>query len=641
MNTIATYAINCQHPCRSADSRLGAGLLTGLLLLAWSAEAEAQFAWTTNQNGTMSITAYTGPGGAVVIPSTIGGQPVTRIGDRAFAQDTNLTSVSIPSGVTQIGVGTFSDCTSLASVTIPENVTKIDPTAFDGCAHLTNFTVSTLNSTYSSLDGVLFNHDQSRLILFPRGNGGDYIVPESAITIADSAFSGCTGLTSVVMSGGLINIASSAFANCAGLTNVILLDGLTAIGRAVFQGCSALTSVRIPRNLTFIGQSAFAGCAGLTNFSVDPLNPAFSAPDGVLFDNRNRALMAYPAAKPGGYAVPAGITAINSDLFSGCTGLTGITLPESLTVIGMNAFNGCTSLTSINVDSLNHTFSSLDGVLIDKTQGAILIYPPGKAGGYTVPGTVSQISGNAFYACAGLTSLTVPSSVIEISTAIFDPWPSAQTFAGCTSLTNITVDPANPNYSSVDGVLFNKTQDTLITCPGGKRGAYLVPNSVTSIERVAFTGCAQLTEVTINKSVTSIGFWAFHGCIRLGGIYFLGDAPPDVDAVTLDDDNVTIYYSPGTAGWGPLLDGRPVLPWQPRIQSGAPGFGLRSNGFGFNISWIPNTSVVVEASSHLTGSPWVSLQALTLTNGSASFNDPHSTDYPTRFYRIRQPAGGN
>ena len=185
--------------------------------------------------------------------------------------------------------------------------------------------------------------------------------------------------------------------------------------------------------------------------------------------------------------------------------------------------------------------------------------------------------------------------------------------------------------------MFNKSQDTLITCPGGKRAGYLVPNSVTNIERVAFAGCAGLTDITMDKSVTSIGQYAFLGCTRLLGIYFVGNAPYAWDSVAPDDDNLTIYYFPGTAGWGPMFAGRPALPWKPRIQSGDTSFGLRSNGFGFNVTWTPSTSVVVEASSNPAGSPWVALQALTLTNGSASFNDLQWTNYPTRVYRIRQP----
>jgi hypothetical protein len=167
---------------------IGTGLVSWLLLLACPVAAEAQYVATTNEDGTISIAAYSGPGGAVRIPGTIGGQPVTRIGDQAFAERTDLTSVTIPNGVTEIGIGAFYGCAGLPSVTIPEGVREIGRAAFDGCANLTNFTVATLNPTYSSLDGVLFSHEKSTLILFPRGKAGDYVVPEGVATIAESAF---------------------------------------------------------------------------------------------------------------------------------------------------------------------------------------------------------------------------------------------------------------------------------------------------------------------------------------------------------------------------------------------------------------------------------------------------------------------
>src|SRR5262249_1321493 len=151
----------------------------------------------------------------------------------------------------------------------------------------------------------------------------------------------------------------------------------------------------------------------------------------------------------------------------------------------------------------------------------------------------------------------------------------------------------NSSYSSVDGVLFDKSQTTLIQYPEGKTGRYAVPNSVTSIWSAAFSGCSSLTSVTIPNSVTSIGLqafsgcssltsvtipnsvtriWdgAFSGCTSLKGVYFQGDAPllpllGGLDPTALDGANDTIvYYLPGTTGWGTAFGGRPTALWNPK-----------------------------------------------------------------------------
>jgi len=103
------------------------------------------------------------------------------------------------------------------------------------------------------------------------------------------------------------------------------------------------------------------------------------------------------------------------------------------------------------------------------------------------------------------------------------------------------------------------------------------------------------------------------------------------------DTNVTVYYLPGTAGWDSTFGGRPTVLWNPQIQTGDAGFGVRANSFGFNIAGNSNLVVVVEACTNLSDPVWTPLQTNTLTGGSASFSDPQRTDYTGRFYRLRTP----
>ena len=183
--------------------------------------------------GVYSAAISPSPTGAVTIPSTLGGKPVTSIGDYAFYNCSGLTSVTIPNSVTSIGSLAFSGCRGLTSVTIPNSVTSIGDWAFSGCRGLTSVTI-----------------------------------PDSVTNIESSAFAGCSGLTSVTIPNSVTSIVQQAFYNCSGLTNVTIPDGVTSIGVNAFADCSGLTSVTIPDSVTSIGEAAFSGCSGLTSISI-------------------------------------------------------------------------------------------------------------------------------------------------------------------------------------------------------------------------------------------------------------------------------------------------------------------------------------------------------------------------------------
>ena len=222
----------------------------------------------TTSNGEVTIDSYIGAGGAVIIPSTIGGLPVVAIGDDAFYGVTGLTSVTIPSGVTSIGDSAFFNCTGLTSVTIPSGVTYIGNHAF---AHNTGMPQSEwsviIPSSVTSIEyGMFYNNTGLTSVT----------IPSSVTAIGNEAFYGCTGLTSVTIPSG-VTLGYGAFQGCAGLTSVTIPNGVTHIRNFAFYGCAGLTSVTIPSSVISIGQSAFQNCTGLTSVTYLGTPPTLGA----------------------------------------------------------------------------------------------------------------------------------------------------------------------------------------------------------------------------------------------------------------------------------------------------------------------------------------------------------------------------
>ena len=210
--------------------------------------------------------------------------------------------------------------------------------------------------------------------------------------------------------------------------------------------------------------------------------------------------------------IPDCVEQIGYGAFVNCSNLTSIFIPRSVIRIDTGyLFDGCNKLTEINVASENTEYASQDGVLFSKDKTTLLCCPGGKTGLYEIPVGVTGIGFGAFDGCSNLERIIIPKSVTRI-------YLGSYSFDGCNKLTEITVVSENTEYSSQDGVLFNKDKTTLLCCPGGKTGLYEIPFGVTSIGSGAFAYCADLTGITIPESVTSIGRVAFEGCDSLNTI---------------------------------------------------------------------------------------------------------------------------
>jgi hypothetical protein len=580
-------------------------VLSVLLLFATPAALQAQFGYTTNAGGaSITITNYTGPSGAVTFPTNISGLTVTSIGNGAISvfANTGVTSVTIPNSVTSIGEFAFAS-SGLTSVTLGDSLTNIGPYGFEDCSGLTSVTI-----------------------------------PSSVTTLDTGAFLGCAGLTNFTIPGSLANVGDYAFSFCTGLTSVTIANGVASIGNDAFNGCSSLTSVLIPGTVTDIGESPFNDCTLLTAIAVDSGNLFYSSVNGVLFDQSQATLIEYPEGQGGSYTIPLGVTSIGGAAFADSS-LTNATIPSSVTNIGGAPFTGCALLTAIAVDSGNLFYSSVNGVLFDQSQTTLVEYPEGQGGSYTIPLGVTSIESNAFSECDNLTSVTIPESVTSIGESAFAGSGLTNVtigngvtsigqgaFSGCTGLTSVTI----PNSVTSIGLqgFFGCTNLTRVTIPG----------SVTNLGGGVFDDCSGLTNVIIGGGVTNLGNGAFAFCFSLASIYFEGNAP-GVSSSAFRDDSATVYYLPGTIGWGSFsaTTGLATVLWNARIQVSGGGFGVSDNQFGFNIIGTANIPIAVEACANLASPVWIPLQTLTLANGSFHFSEPFQTNLSGRYYRISSP----
>ena len=336
--------ITCYNPINS--------LITG---------TDGYFRWI-QESGTITIIEYIGPGGSVIIPNQINGNPVTTIGDMSF-YGKQLTSIIIPNSVTTIETLAFGR-NELTNVVIPDSVTTMGLDVFIN-NQLTQVTIS--NSVTSILWGT-FRFNQ---------------------------------LTSVAIPDNVTVIDTAAFTHNQ-LTNVYIPSSVTFIGGSAFSW-NRLTSVSIPSNITTIESGAFEGNR-LTQVII---------PDGVTSIGR----WAFHANQLTSIAIPDSVTLIGGSAFQN-NQLTSVHIPQGVTTIEHGAFSHNRNLHEITVDQNNTHYMAIDGVLFNREKTRIIQFPPIREGAYTIPETVGMIEAQAF-ANSQLTSITIPDSVISIGARAF------------------------------------------------------------------------------------------------------------------------------------------------------------------------------------------------------------------------------
>ena len=472
-------------------------MLTGALT---AAEAKKSWRYEKDEKGNLTILGYKGKETEVEVPTAIGKDPVTAIGDYAFSPNgkplseaqrearRNIRSIRVPEGVETIGESAFEDCAGLEQVELPASVREIggssylpdgykpkpektdDP--FRGCPALTTVLVAEDNRWYFVEGGLLFRKSETgqKMLGYVGDTEGICTVPEGTKTIPDYFFQKRGSLTAVSLPEGVDEIGNFAFRDCTGLISVTIPEGVSKIGRNAFSGCTSLTSVILPTSVTAIDEYAFFGCTSLTGMTI---------PEGVSKIGRKAFSGCTSLAN---VMLPTSVTAIDEETFSSCTSLTSVTIPVGVQEIGKSAFWCCTNLASV-----------------------------------TIPESVTEIGDVAFRGCTSLSSIIIREGVVRIGQTAFGetPWLEQQkaehgiVYAGrCVAACRETL--AHAEIKDGTRYICNHAfrECTALT-------SVVIPEGVTEIDWCAFDGCTGLTSVTIPASVTAIGWWAFRGCEQL------------------------------------------------------------------------------------------------------------------------------
>ncbi|MBQ2081845.1 MAG: leucine-rich repeat domain-containing protein [Treponema sp.] len=369
-----------------------------------------------------------------------------------------------------------------------------------------------------------------------------------------------------------ITLGYHAFYGCKKLRSLKLPETVSAIDKDVFTDCTSLRYMNIPSSVKSVDGGAFTSCVELSELEISASNRFYTCKDGCLCTADGKCLVAWPAVR-GDVELPETVEVLNEYAFSGCTGLVSLNMPgvkeiqqfaflgcrslkslslsKSFMSLDKNVFEDCPSLSAITVAPENRSFKSSGGILTT-ADGKKLLAWPSATGTIKIPDGITRIEDNAFQnqdaiksvtlpascreighqafaACSNLSSIIMP-NVVSIESYAFSRSLSLSSvnipasvrrcdgsaFAECLSLTNITVDPANKNYTASNGAILSLDGKTLVEWPAAA-GDITIPESVEIIGTYAFNRCTKLNSVTMT-SIKTVGHHAFDNCSALTAV---------------------------------------------------------------------------------------------------------------------------
>ena len=511
-----------------------AGFLLVLLTAIGTAAAGEDFSYSVS-DGHATLSRYKGKDTEVVVPDTLGGAPVTEIGESAFINNATITRVTLPDSVTKISGNAFANCSALTTVELSDNVTSIGGSAFAECWELRGFA---LPASLESLSYYTFGNCRSL----------DRLDFPATLTDAGSiAFSGCTGITEITVSpdnpvyyedgqciiikktkeillgcknsvipndGSVVSIAKRAFYGCLEGEELTVPEGIVSIGEYAFAHNKALRRVHLPASLASMEDGVFCACTEVRELTVSPENSVFHTAGNALIRTKTKELIA-------GFAntvIPTdgSVTVIGKYAFLDIGNLEHLDIPGSITEIGHAAFENCVLLSNVTLPAgltkiSNYAFKSCEGFTY-----------------VSVPENVTYIGEGAFYGCNHLVALEMGDKVTTLGT---------KAFYQCTALRHV----------HLSGGLKEVPMFTFDGCSSLETIAF--PPSVTTIGSYVFRDCKALSAVTIPTSVKSLAASSslFIGCTGIKSIYIPATVTSISKSIFSDCGKVNVYGETGSA----------------------------------------------------------------------------------------------
>ena len=444
---------------------------------------------------------------SITLPSTL-----KTIESNAFSGCSSLETIIISSGVTSIGSNAFSGCSSLKNITIPSSVTSIASGAFSGCSGLVNVYAGDISAWCK----ISFGNEYSNPMHF-----------------ASKFYVDGKEVTEVIFEDGATYVSDYALYNIGSIKKIVVPNTVTVIGKSAFKGCNAVESLTIPFVGSNINSNTYLGYLfGATSYSQNEDFVPISLKTVVVTGGTNLGSYAFSGCSNiANIILPNTLTSISNYAFKNCSGLESITIPENVTSIGTDAFNNCTALSEVHVNNISkwckiefgNVFANPmhyaakfyvngeepDEVIFEEgttSVGLYILYNIKSIKKIVVPDTVRTIGQGAFMGCSKLESLTIPfvGGSHTANKNIVHLFGSVANIP--TSLKTIVITSATSIDSNAFSGCNNVTSITL-------------PSTLTSIGAYAFQNCSGLTSITIPDGVTSIGSNAFSGCTALSKVY--------------------------------------------------------------------------------------------------------------------------
>ena len=424
---------------------------------------------------------------------------VTVMGNFVFSFS-GLTSVTIPNSVTTLGDAVFNYSRGLKAIKIPKSVTKMGFNPVNGCSSIVSIEVESGNTVFDSRNGcnAIINTATNELVAGCKST----VIPSGVTTIGKYAFGGCLYLQSISIPETVKTIGTSAFYWCNSLTTITIPSTVTAIGEKAFQDCTQLAEVHS------LIESPFDINANVFDINDNFTTATLYVPVGTktLYEAATGWKQFQSIVEEGG---SGGEELKDGDVFTALTDegvemtFKVISVAEKTCQVGTGASYSTSSAIDVSAEGTITVPATAKGLtVVSLAQGAFYNC---SMTSLLLPATIKSIGYYSVNTCSKLESLNIPAATTKIDN---------YAFGSSEKLTAFTVDDANPNFSTRDGMLMNKGGTRLLSFPGGRTGEFTIPADVPQVNNGAFSGC-QLNKLTFPETVTWVGGWVATSCPNL------------------------------------------------------------------------------------------------------------------------------